>query len=134
MTYHLHGTPGLIVFLAILGGATILTGAQNWLAERITIDLRPLWHVIPRRFKIRMRWDRPGALVDTDDGRLGAILYVLEHDDAPCPVALVQLYGDGDEAGFPHSEWFITASLSPAPSKSFSETWAAMSGKENESA
>jgi len=131
MTYTIHGDPALIVFLlAILGAATILTSIQNWVSERISLDLHPLWHVIPRRFKVSVRWDRPHALVGMDDGREAVIVLIHagESDQDPL-IALVQ----PQEECVP-AEWALLSSLSPLPGHSFRETWRAMRGKENESA
>lgn len=119
--------------LAILGAMHILTGIETWLNERIRLDLNPLWHVIPRRFKVSLRWDRPGAVVDFGSGRQGVILSVTEADDAdqillvqPCTAELDE--NDGDP------EWVTVTELSPLPGHSFRETLRAMRGKENESA
>lgn len=132
MTYTLTGYPAILVcLLAILGGMNILTGIESWLLERIKIDLRPLWHVIPRRFKLSVRWDRPGAMVTLGDGREGSIVYLLEHDDAPCPIVLVQPYDDNDDPDLQRPEWLPLTSLSPAHRRPLAETLRAMRGKEN---
>lgn len=105
MTFTVHGTPGVIVFLlALLGAATIVTGIENWLHERIRLDLNPLWHVIPRRFKIRLRWDRPGATVEFGAGRQGHILAVYEADDVD-QVLLVQPWAPDGDAYDGGPEW-----------------------------
>jgi hypothetical protein len=133
MTIHLHGTPAWIVtLLAILGAMHILDGIGNWLHERISLDLHPLWHVIPRRFRLAIRWDRPGAPVALAGGREGVILYLLEHDDAPTPVALVQPCDEDTDAG--PAEWLPLTALSPLPGHSLRETVRALRGREDESA
>jgi hypothetical protein len=133
MTYTLHGDPAIIVvLLAILGAMHILDGLGNWVLERISIDLHPLWHVIPRRFKVSVRWDRPHAMVTLPDGSEAVILYVQEHDDAPYSVALVQPCDEDEDLG--PAIWVPVGSLSSLPGHSLRETWRAMRGKENERA
>lgn len=98
MSITLHGDTGLIVaLLAILGAAWMLTGIENWVLERIKIDLNPLWHVIPRRFKVRRRWDRPGAVVEFGNGRHGFILSVCEADDVDQVLLIQPCTADLDE-------------------------------------
>jgi len=122
MTYTLHGIPGLIVFLlAILAAVEILVDVETWVEERISIDLNPLWHFIPRRFKVRVRWDRPGATVRMDDGREGSVLIVEEGVDDALPIALVQPFDEDDTADQLYPEWHISASLTPVPRPSIRE-------------
>ena len=108
----------------------IFDGIGAWVAERIRLDLNPLWHVIPRRFKISVRWDRPGAPVQLPSGFDGVILAVFETDDQPCPVALVQAF-DEDCQNVGSAGWLPVSSLAPVPGSSFRETWHAMRGKES---
>ena len=111
MTYHLHGDPAIIVFLlAILGAATILSGIQNWVSERISLDLHPLWHVIPRRFKIRLRWDRPGAAFEFDGGRQGVILGAFHADDVDQVLLIQPRAADLAEADGP-PEWVACSNV-----------------------
>lgn len=111
MTYHLTGYPAIIVFLlAILGAATILTGIESWVLERIKIDLHPLWHVIPRRFKVSVRWDRPGQVFEFDEGRQGVILAVHRADDVDQVLLVQPCTADLDEdEGDP--EWVACSSV-----------------------
>jgi hypothetical protein len=102
-----HGLMGWAIgTLAIFGGAVILTSAQNWLYERVEVSLR--------HAAIRVRWDRPGALVDMGDGRQGAIMNVFYRDGgcgAP-RMALIQPYED--ECQRP-CEWIPLDHVTPLP-------------------
>lgn len=119
-----HGTLGfLAAALLAIGAVTILTAAENWLRDRLTLDLNPLWHVIPRRFAMHLRWDRPFAMVRLGDGREGCLLYLLEHDDAPGPIALVQPYDEDNDVNQQCPEWMPLDALMAAPRRSFRETW-----------
>ena len=132
MTIHLHGIPAVItILLAALGAMNIYDGIGKRLAERISLDLHPLWHVIPRRFKVSIRWDRPGAMVMLRGGHEGRILYLLEHDDAECPIVLVQPYDENDDQDLQRPAWYTLTSLAPAPRRPLAETLRAMRGKES---
>jgi len=126
MTIHLHGILGaLAVILLAIGAAAILSGIQNWLCDRFTVDSRPLWHVIPRRFSVHRRWDRPGGYVTLKDGRDGVLLDTFSTDDSPYPIALVQ--PQEDEAQGP-AEWVPLSTLTAAPSPSLRELWRELRG------
>lgn len=119
-----HGSLGLVAaILLVVGAGAILSAIQNWLRDRFTLDLHLLWHVIPRRFRIHLRWDRPLAIVRLGDGREGCLLYLLEHDDAPCPIALVQPYDEDDGPATQCPEWMVLDALTAVPRRTLRETW-----------
>jgi hypothetical protein len=114
-----HGSLGLVAaILLVVGAGAILTAIQNWLRDRFTLDLHPLWHVIPRRFKVHLRWDRRGAYVTFQDGREGVLLEVFGSDDSPYPMAVVQ--SQEDEAQGP-AEWVPLSAPTAVPARSFRE-------------
>lgn len=149
-----HGTRGLLAAgLLVIGACTILTAAENWLRDRFTLHLNPYrihllgsrrvlkgsldWdlHIsIPRRFCVHLRWDRAGGHVRLDDGREGFILYVLEHDDAPYPIVLVQPYDANNDPDLQCPEWISLPTLSPLPRRTLRDTWREIRGTGNEGA
>ncbi len=129
MTIHLHGIlAGLAVILLAIGAAAILTGIDNWLRARFTVDTRPLWHVIPRRFSVHRRWDRCGGHVRLADGREGAILGTFDMDDSPGPIALVQPWDENDDPHNQCPDWVPLGTLTPLPSLTLRELWHELRG------
>jgi hypothetical protein len=119
-----HGTLGfLAVALLAIGAATVLTAIENWLRKRFTLDLHPLWHIIPGRLKVHLRWDRPGATVRFGDGREGCVFGVFDMDDSPCPIALVQRYDEDNDVSQQRPEWMELDALTAPPRRTLRETW-----------
>jgi hypothetical protein len=98
MNIALHGTALAVVFaLALWGAANILVSIEGWLHNRVT---RTGW-------RLRLRWDRPGAPVILPDGRMGAIEDICYSDEAG-NMAIV-IFEDGDP------EWVPVAAMDTAP-------------------
>lgn len=95
-----------IAIFAWYGAVRTGISVQDWLSDRLILDLNPYrvhwsqggkWHItvplFPRRLKVSHRWDRPGVIVTLADGREAVILYVVGDDDLP-DMAAVQPYAD----------------------------------------
>ena len=101
-----HGLLGFAAALLLCFGAVSLADVfWEWLSDRFTVAWSPL--------RVHRRWDRPGAMALTDDGREVAILHLVRDKDAG-DMACIQSYDEDEQELWP-PEWVSPASLSPPP-------------------